>query len=119
MLTGCFQTLNKKVTSLDDLPEWNFDGSSTGQAPGNNSDVYLRPVAYYPDPFRLGDNALVMCETYMSDGSPNSYNFRHDAAIVFKEHKQHEFWFGLEQEPSVWIGFVVSMLVLGLILRKG
>jgi predicted small integral membrane protein len=23
-------------------------------------------------------------------------------------------WFGLEQEPSVWIGFVVSMLVLGL-----
>jgi len=28
-------------------------------------------------------------------------------------------WFGLEQEPSVWIGFVVSMLVLGLIMRKG
>ena len=28
-------------------------------------------------------------------------------------------WFGLEQEPSVWIGFVVSMLVLALILRKG
>ena len=28
-------------------------------------------------------------------------------------------WFGLDQEPSVWIGFVVSMLVLGLILRKG
>ena len=28
-------------------------------------------------------------------------------------------WFGLEQEPSVWVGFVVSMLVLGLVLRKG
>jgi len=28
-------------------------------------------------------------------------------------------WFGLEQEPSVWIGFVLSMLVLALILRKG
>ena len=28
-------------------------------------------------------------------------------------------WFGLEQEPSVWISFVVSMLVLGVILRKG
>ena len=28
-------------------------------------------------------------------------------------------WFGLEQEPSVWIGFVVSMLALGLILRRG
>ena len=28
-------------------------------------------------------------------------------------------WFGLEQEPSVWIGFIASMFVLGLILRKG
>ncbi len=28
-------------------------------------------------------------------------------------------WFGLEQEPSVWIGFAASMLMLGLILRKG
>jgi predicted small integral membrane protein len=28
-------------------------------------------------------------------------------------------WFGLESEPSVWISFVVSMLLLGFILRKG
>ena len=28
-------------------------------------------------------------------------------------------WFGLEQEPSIWISFVASMLVLGLVLRKG
>jgi len=28
-------------------------------------------------------------------------------------------WFGLEQEPSVWIGCVVTMFVLGQILRKG
>lgn len=28
-------------------------------------------------------------------------------------------WFGLQSEPSIWISFVVSMLVLGLILRKG
>jgi predicted small integral membrane protein len=28
-------------------------------------------------------------------------------------------WFGLEQEPSVWIGFVVSMFLLVLIMRKG
>lgn len=28
-------------------------------------------------------------------------------------------WFQLEAEPSVWISFVVSMLVLALILRKG
>ena len=28
-------------------------------------------------------------------------------------------WFSLETEPSVWISFVLSMALLGLILRKG
>jgi predicted small integral membrane protein len=28
-------------------------------------------------------------------------------------------WFGLADEPSVWISFVLSMALLGLILRKG
>ena len=28
-------------------------------------------------------------------------------------------WFGLEQEPSIWISFVLSMLLLGVVLRKG
>jgi len=95
------RTLTKKVTDVDQLPEWNFDGSSTGQAPGDNSDVYLRPVAYYPDPIRLGDNILVMCETWMSDGKPNAYNFRHDAAVLMKAHEAEGYWFGLEQEYTL------------------
>ena len=28
-------------------------------------------------------------------------------------------WFGLEQEPSIWFGFVASMLVLGFVMHKG
>jgi predicted small integral membrane protein len=28
-------------------------------------------------------------------------------------------WFSLESEPSVWVSFVLSMAVLGLILGKG
>jgi glutamine synthetase len=55
----------------------------------------------YPCPFRLGDNVVVMCETYMSDAKPNAFNFRHDAAIVMEAHKAHEFWFGLEQEYTL------------------
>lgn len=47
-----------KPWDVDTLPIWNFDGSSTGQAPGDNSDVYLRPCAVYPDPFRKGNNIL-------------------------------------------------------------
>ena len=28
-------------------------------------------------------------------------------------------WFSLSEEPSVWISFVLSMLVLALVMRKG
>jgi predicted small integral membrane protein len=28
-------------------------------------------------------------------------------------------WMGLEAEPSIWISFVVSMALLGLVMRKG
>lgn len=28
-------------------------------------------------------------------------------------------WFSLEAEPSVWISFVLSMLVLAVVMRKG
>ena len=28
-------------------------------------------------------------------------------------------WFGLEQEPSIWASFAVSMLLLALVMRKG
>lgn len=95
------KTLPKKVSSVDELPEWSFDGSSTGQAPGDNSDVYLRPVAIYPDPFRRGDNILVLCETWDSDGTPNKFNYRHEAAKLMEAHASEHFWFGLEQEYTL------------------
>ena len=28
-------------------------------------------------------------------------------------------WLSLEQEPSIWFGFVLSMAVLGLVMRRG
>jgi predicted small integral membrane protein len=28
-------------------------------------------------------------------------------------------WFGLQNEPSIWISFVVSMLLLGVVMRTG
>ena len=28
-------------------------------------------------------------------------------------------WFGLASEPSIWFGFVTSMLLLGFVMRKG
>ena len=38
--------------TLEECPMWSFDGSSTEQATGDDSDCLLKPVAIYPDPCR-------------------------------------------------------------------
>jgi len=99
------RTLPRKVTSIDDLPDWNYDGSSTNQAPGDDSEVYLRPVKYWPDPFRRGDNILVMCEClHPLTLKPIPTNTRSVARAVFEE-KEVELekpWFGIEQEYTLF-----------------
>jgi len=93
-----------KVTSLDQLPVWNFDGSSTGQAPGKDSEVYLKPVAFYPDPFRRGNNILVLCECCLPDGklTPIPTNTRNEAAKLMAAAADHVPWFGIEQEYTLF-----------------
>lgn len=82
-----------------EIPLWNFDGSSTGQADTENSEVIIRPVAAYPDPFRGGgDCILALCETLNPDMSPHKTNTRHLASTVFEKHKLLEPLFGIEQE---------------------
>jgi len=77
---------------LEDCPIWSFDGSSTRQAIGDNSDCLLKPVAIYPDPARR-DGYLVMTEVLNADGTPHVSNGR--ATI---EDEDNDFWFGFEQE---------------------
>lgn len=105
------RTLDKVPSSPEDLPHWNYDGSSTGQAPGHDSEVYLVPRAIYKDPFRGGDNILVMCDTYepprsspdgtMTDIKPIPTNTRAAAAEVMKKAAAEEPWFGIEQEYTL------------------
>lgn len=101
-LTPVSQTVTKKVTDIGSLRIWDFDGSSTNQAPGNDSDVYLRPAAIFKDPFRGGDNILVLAECYNNDGTPNRTNFRHHAAKVMDLAKEQVPWFGIEQEYTLF-----------------
>ena len=49
----------------------------------------------------LGDNILVLAECWMSDGTPNKYNYRHECAKLMEKHASHEPWFGLEQEYTL------------------
>jgi len=95
-------TLETPPKSIEDLKEWNFDGSSTNQAPGHNSDTYLRPAAMFKDPFRGGDNVLVLCECYTSDGTPAKNNYRHYAKKIMDLVKDEDPWFGLEQEYTLF-----------------
>jgi glutamine synthetase len=80
--------------------DWSFDGSSTGQATGTDSDVIIRPVAIYPNPFYKKFEAhLVMCETYGKDGTtPHATNARARCAQTEAECSTDEPLFGIEQE---------------------
>lgn len=101
------RTLQKKVASIKDIPDWNYDGSSCYQASTYNSEVILKPVAYYKDPFRQGDNIIVMCETFIwadekfSELKPSNTNFRFFAKKIFDQAHREEPWFGIEQEYSL------------------
>jgi len=99
------KTLPCAVKSIDDIPPWNYDGSSTEQAPGDDSEVYLQPVRFYPDPFRRGDNILVLCEClHPLTKKPIESNTRSPAKLVFehKAVKQEKPWYGIEQEYTLF-----------------
>jgi glutamine synthetase len=82
--------------TLEECPIWSFDGSSTEQADGADSDCLLKPVAIYPDPGRH-DAYLVMTEVLNADGSAHVSNGR--ATI---EEDDDDYWFGFEQEYFLW-----------------
>ena len=82
--------------TLEGVPVWAFDGSSTEQAEGGNSDCLLKPVALFPDPGRK--NAyLVMTEVMNADRTPHASNGR---ALI--DDDDEDFWFGFEQEYCIW-----------------
>jgi len=92
------KVLGDSVSSVSELPTWGFDGSSTLQAEGGDSDCKLKPVWMCPDPIRGGDNILVMCEVCNADGSPHKSNARAALVDLAEKFKEHKPWFGIEQE---------------------
>ena len=81
-----------KVTKEEMPPNWSFDGSSTQQADGSNSDCVLVPVQTYEGPL-FADN-LVMCEVQTGEHKTHPSNMRSEAAEIVTD----EWWFGFEQE---------------------
>ena len=82
----------------EELPQWQYDGSSTYQALGGNSDTTLVPRALYKDPTKSNPNdVIVMCDTYKPDGNPCDTNRRANMQQVYEKVKGAKPWFGIEQ----------------------
>jgi glutamine synthetase len=77
-----------------DFPTWGYDGSSTYQADGGDSDLGLVPVRVFADPLRGDGSYLVLCEVFDSAGSPHSTNRRAELRRLMAEG-------GSEQEPTI------------------
>lgn len=98
------RTLPKKVNDVKEIPPWNYDGSSTGQADGSYSEIWLQPIRYVHDPFRGGDNILCLCETLNAKKMvPINTNKRNKALEIFeaKQVKEEVPWYGIEQEYTM------------------
>ena len=94
-------------------PQWGFDGSSTEQATGADSDCLLDPVCVIRDPLEAND-FIILCEVLNGAGTPHSSNRRVALEEIVSLTEDHEPWFGLEQEYTIvrekgWpIGFPVG-----------
>ena len=89
--------------SAEDFPEWSFDGSSTSQATGDDSDCVLNPVCFVNDPLRSQGDYLVLCEVNNPDGTPHESNSREQLrAVLDAGAAEQNPWIGFEQEYTLF-----------------
>jgi glutamine synthetase len=97
------RTLNlPEITHINQLPLWDFDGSSTHQAAFRDSEISLKPCAFFNDPFRRGNNVLVLCECYVASSSsrltPLPTNTRYQAAQIMEQVQAAKPWYAFLQQ---------------------
>jgi glutamine synthetase len=94
--------LPESPVAPDDFPQWSYDGSSTYQSDGGDSDLILDPARVVRDPLRGEGNYLVLCEVMKGDGSPHASNARARLrARLDGGAAEHEPWIGFEQEYTL------------------
>ena len=88
---------DSETIDLSFFPEWSYDGSSTYQSEGKDSDLVLIPVNFCKDVYRGGNAFIVMCEVLNPDGTPHATN---------KRASLRKLWLsGAAQATDAWIGF--------------
>ena len=107
-LDGCTPTQIRYKTKVvkefgksNEAPIWGFDGSSTEQADGNNSDCVLKPVRVYPNPLE-SNSSIVLCEVWNVDDTPHESNTRRLLEETITDDIDE--WVGFEQEYTLFKG---------------
>ena len=96
---------DNELITLKDLPQWSFDGSSTYQAEGSDSDLLLNPACVVKDPITGPGNYLVLCEVCLPDGSPHPTNTRAKLRELMQTYGGPcDPWVGFEQEYTLFKG---------------
>jgi glutamine synthetase len=89
--------------TLSDIPDWNYDGSSTEQANTSDSEIIIKPVQLYFD--KKISKYYVLTETF-NNNSPLSNNYRHKYKLLLDKYGSRltnlDFWFGFEQEFFIY-----------------
>ena len=88
---------NEYIDSITNIPEWNYDGSSTNQSSGEDSEVIIKPQRMFSskkDKFHI----VVLCDTYTPKGEILQTNKRSNATEIFNKKLEATPWFGMEQE---------------------
>jgi glutamine synthetase len=88
------------TSDITNIPVWNFDGSSTMQATGDDSECVLKPVRLYKKQNIFGANShfYVLCEVFNPNGTPHESNKRFNLRTMQAEISDNEYWWGFEQE---------------------
>lgn len=98
---GQVRSKNRTIQSDSKFPLWTFDGSSTGQATVESSEIILKPIYSTYDPF--SDKGIyVLCECLDVKLLPIVTNKYHNAKKIFDKFSKEKIMFGLEQEYVIY-----------------
>ncbi|XP_054612677.1 glutamine synthetase-like isoform X2 [Dunckerocampus dactyliophorus] len=96
------RTLETEPKSIEEIPEWSFCEICRFQQDQKfYREMFLIPACMFRDPFTLDPNKLVLCEVLKNDRLPSETNHRMGCKKVMDQVKEHQIWFGMEQEYTL------------------
>lgn len=96
-----YDPFHEYALTIENIPMWNYDGSSTNQASGEDSEVILKPRRIFKPNISesiIVSHIIVLCDTYTPSDVPQQTNNRALAMERFNSNIETHPWFGIEQE---------------------